>query len=76
MLPAVPIAGNDYATLSGYDKFLEHNELELAMDELFGLGVTNHPAAEFWRHLKRAAENMGLSERAGEFDDLAKAHEV
>jgi len=42
--------------------------MELALDELEDLGLTNAPAPEFWRQLMQAAENMGLSERATDFE--------
>jgi hypothetical protein len=42
--------------------------MELALDELEDLGLTNAPPPEFWRQLVQAAENMGLSERATDFE--------
>ena len=66
-LPEVPAPGADGATLSGFEECLRQNELELALDELEDLGLTNAPSAEFWRHLARAAENMELSDRAADF---------
>ena len=66
-LPEVPAPGADGATLSGFEECLHHNEMELALDELEDLGLTNAPSAEFWRHLMRAAENMGLTERVVDF---------
>lgn len=66
-LPEVPAPGVDGATISGFDECLRHNEMELALDELEDLGLTNAPSAAFWRHLIFAAESMELSERAAEF---------
>lgn len=66
-LPEVPIPGVDGATLSGFEECLRHNEMELALDELEDLGLTNTLAADFWRHMMYAAENMGLSDRAVDF---------
>lgn len=66
-LPRVPAPGADGATLSGFEECLQHHEMELALDELEDLGLTNAPPAEFWRHLIRAAENMELTERAVDF---------
>ena len=66
-LPEVPAPGVDGATLSGFEECLRHNEMELALDELEDLGLKNAPPDEFWRQLVRAAENMGLSERAADF---------
>ena len=66
-LPEVPAPGADGATLSGFEECLHQNEMELALDELEDLALTNAPPAEFWRQLMRAAENMGLSERVVDF---------
>jgi hypothetical protein len=63
----VPAAGVDGASIAGFDECMHHNELELALDELEDLGLTNAPPADFWRELAMAAENMKLSDRA---DDL------
>jgi len=67
-LPKVPAPGAEGATISGFEECLRHNEMELALDELEDLGLTNAPAPEFWRQLMQAAENMGLSERATDFE--------
>jgi hypothetical protein len=66
-LPEVPSPGLDAATISGFDECLRHNEMELALDELEDLGLTNSPPPDFWRHLMFAAESMELSERAADF---------
>jgi hypothetical protein len=66
-LPEVPIPGLDGATVSGFDECLRHNEMELALDELEDLGLTNAPLPDFWRQLMFAAESMELSERAADF---------
>jgi hypothetical protein len=67
-LPKVPAPGAEGATLSGFEECVRHKEMELALDELEDLGLTNAPSAEFWRQLMQAAENMGLSERATDFE--------
>src|SRR5688500_8237419 len=66
-LPEVPAPGLDGATISGFVECLRHNEMELALDELEDLGLTNSPPLDFWRHLILAAESMELSERAADF---------
>jgi hypothetical protein len=66
-LPEVPAPGVDGATVSGFDECLRDNEMELALDELEDLGLTNAPPADFWQHLIFAAESMELSERAADF---------
>jgi hypothetical protein len=44
--------------------YLDHNELELAFDELESIGDEAHAAAPFWAELAQAAENMGLTQHA------------
>ena len=67
-LPKTLAPGAEGATISGFEECLRHNEMELALDELEDLGLTNAPPPEFWRQLVQAAENMGLSERATDFE--------
>ncbi len=43
-------------------RFLDHNELELAMEQLEGLGEANKVGNEFWEQMILAAENMALDE--------------
>jgi len=66
-LPEVPAPGVDGASVSGFDECLRDNEMELALDELEDLGLTNAPPPDFWRHLAFAAESMELSDRATDF---------
>lgn len=49
--------------LSEYRSFLEHNELELALDMLEELGDLVPCRGGFWRNLERAAESMDLHDR-------------
>lgn len=48
-----------------FREFLEHNEFELAWDELAELGAP-HGRSSFWLLLARAAEEMELPEKAAE----------
>ena len=66
-LPEMPAPGLDGATVSGFEECLRHHEMELALDELEDLGLTNAPPPDFWRHLIFAAESMELWERAADF---------
>ncbi len=50
--------------LRRYEEWLEHNELELAFDELETLGEGSRCPMEFWLSLHRAAEKMRLTEHA------------
>lgn len=59
----------DYAALlAQYQQFLDHNELELALDMLEELGDLAPCRGGYWRDLARAAENMGLKERVPELE--------
>ena len=51
-------------SLSKYKDWLSHNELELAFDELEGLGHENAFGHKFWEALIAAADNMGLEDHA------------
>ncbi len=55
-------------------EYLEHNELELALDMLQEAGDLVAPRVGFWKDLIRAAENMGLTKRIPYFE--TKFHEA
>lgn len=55
------------ALLTQYREFMEHNELELALDTLEELGHLASARGGFWRDLERAAKNMGLADRLPAF---------
>ncbi|MES2674451.1 MAG: hypothetical protein V4660_09425 [Pseudomonadota bacterium] len=48
--------------IAEYDEYLDHNELELALDmlEQAALESSSTPPKEIWLKLKEAAESMGL----------------
>lgn len=58
----------EQAAIQQYEKFLDHNELELAMDELEAAVEVQSAPREFWRNLVCAARNMGLEQRADEIE--------
>jgi hypothetical protein len=58
------VPDHDLATLAAYEDSLDHNELELALDQLEGLGELNECPGGFWRSLEKAAELMELHKRA------------
>ncbi len=64
LLPAAAVAGPEGASIGSYREFMEHNELELALDELELLGDANPVPDDFWRGLLAAAELMKLDRRA------------
>lgn len=51
--------------IAEYDEYLDHNELEIALDMLEEAAVeaTNKTPKEVWLKFKDAAESMGLKER-------------
>jgi hypothetical protein len=57
-------SGSASVAIRDYEEFLNHNELELALDSLEVAVDQSHPPSEFWRHLLNAARNMGLAARA------------
>jgi hypothetical protein len=57
------LTGDDRTRLASYQENLDHNELELALDDLEEAGDGAIQPPEFWEHLRWAAENMGLQER-------------
>ena len=50
-----------------FAEYLDHNEHELALNALEGLGDLVAPRGGFWRDLMRAAENMELLDRIPQF---------
>ena len=65
LLPSAPVdLAADYGRLlSEYNSYLEHNELELALDMLQELGDLVPCRGGYWRNLERAAETMELHAR-------------
>lgn len=53
-----------------YTEYLEHNELELALNCLDDLGILCNAPDEFWKYLELAAENMGLDNEVKRFKDI------
>ena len=51
--------------IAEYDEYLDHNELEIALDMLEEAAVeaTSKPSKEVWLKLKETAESMGLEDR-------------
>lgn len=60
LLPPSPFKSAEGGRIDRYREWLDHNELELALDELEGLGANNPVPREFWVHLRDAAEEMRL----------------
>jgi hypothetical protein len=60
-------------TISQYDEFLSHNELELACDMLESYAETQTVSKEFWLALRDAAAKMELYDRARRYERLANS---
>jgi hypothetical protein len=57
-------------TVENYKEYLEHNELELALDELEGLGEVNKVSKDYWRNLLNAAKQMSLKEKVEKYQNI------
>jgi len=57
----------DALGLKAFDKYLDHNELGLAMDTLASIGSEHKCRGGFWRDLERAALQMDLHGQAAEY---------
>ena len=66
-LPAVPRQEPSLGTDDQYQGYLDANELQLALEELEGLGEQNDALPAFWNMLRTAAERMGLREHAARY---------
>ena len=70
LLPESPSLGVDGGTLSRFQGWLEHNELELALDELIDLGESNPVPQGYWEELLNAARGMSLESQAKQIHAL------
>ena len=61
--PSDTVAADYDRLLSDYRSYLDHNELELALDMLQELGDLVPCRGGYWRNLERAAETMELRDR-------------
>jgi hypothetical protein len=62
LLPAYVRRGDEGGSIEGYRDYRDHNELELALDELEMLGEANDVPDEYWSALATAAQLMSLEE--------------
>ena len=63
LLPESPRRGDDGGSLEECRVYLDHNEMELALDELRMLGDANDAPAAYWETLAEAARLMELDAR-------------
>lgn len=52
------------------DRYLDHNELGLALDALVEAGKLGSPNGKFWSGLAQAAKRMDLPEKVDELDAI------
>ena len=64
LLPSSPVQVPGESTLDRYRDWLDHNDLELALNELERLGDSNPVPLAYWAHLRDAAAEMRLWQRA------------
>ena len=72
LLPSTVINNPEGGSVSEYKKYLLHNELELALDELEGLGEANDFPEEYWQQLFNAAKEMGLNKHKKRYLDILR----
>ena len=63
-LPPSPVDGEEGGSVKLYQDFLDHNELELALDELEMLGEANDVSPTFWKSLLEAVKELKITDRA------------
>lgn len=67
LLPSNLEENTEFGILQKFDEWLDHNELELALDELEGLGELNDCTTAYWKELLDAAENMKLEKQGAKY---------
>jgi len=70
LLAGEPKRGAEAGSFAVYSDWLEHNELEIALDELLLLGEANSVVTGFWQALLDAANEMKLDARAAHISGL------
>jgi hypothetical protein len=68
LLPASPVESDEGGRVDRFREWMEFNELELALDELEGLGIHNVVPREFWAELRGAAGEMELGDHSARID--------
>ena len=56
--------GEEGGSVKRYREWLDHNELELALDELEALAEVNAVQRAFWESMLSAADEMKLTDHA------------
>lgn len=63
----VDLSPGDNADLAPFSEYLDHNELELAMDEVASVAARRDAPGIVWRALADAADFLGLTLPSEEF---------
>jgi len=71
LLPDDPVCIETGGSVEAFRDWLDHNELELALDELEMLAESNPVRPEFWAAMLSAADEMGLHLHAARYRLLA-----
>ena len=58
------VDGEERGSVKRYREWLDHNELELALDELEALAEINAVQRAFWESMLSAADEMKLTDHA------------
>ncbi|MDX1486921.1 MAG: hypothetical protein R3268_01875 [Acidiferrobacterales bacterium] len=71
-LPSFPRDGEEGGSVQRYREWLDHNELELALDELELLGEANDAGKLFWESMLRTATGMNLNAHAARYREKVR----
>jgi hypothetical protein len=74
LVPFSAAAQPDNEAIRRYEDWLDHNELELALDELEAMGEQHVGSTAFWQELLAAARNMGLTEHIQRYQAKIDCH--
>ena len=66
----IPDSPDISQVLQRYQEWIDHNELELALDELEDAVESINCPSEFWVAMREAAINMKLNDRANRFSRI------
>jgi len=69
-----PDTGNDGFSEERFKKFISHNELGLALEELEGIPLYNETPREFWQLLLKSANKMQLKEKIKEYSATLRCY--
>jgi len=68
LLTSPSFQADQVESLAFYREFIDHNELECALDQLEMIGESCSCSPDFWKELELAALNMGLKDRLKKYE--------